>query len=63
MKQKIDYTKMDKAELSGLLEEKRNTYRELRFRVATHELKTVHEIDKLKKEIARLLTALNSLKA
>ncbi len=63
MKQKIEYTKMEKAEIATLLEEKRNELRELRFRAAAHELKKVNEIDKLKKVIARILTALNGIKA
>jgi len=63
MKEKIDYTKMEKAEKMSLLEEKRQQLRELRFRAAAHELKKVGEIKKIKKEIARILTDLSKNKS
>lgn len=62
MRDKIDYTKMEKAELSNQLAEKRMQLRELRFRAAAHELKKVREIKKIKKEIARILTVLSKIK-
>ncbi|KKS41067.1 50S ribosomal protein L29 [Candidatus Kuenenbacteria bacterium RIFCSPLOWO2_12_FULL_42_13] len=46
-------------ELKKLLAEKRNRLRVMRFKVAQRQLKKVHEIKSVKKEIARLLTFIN----
>ena len=47
-----------KNELRKLLDEDREKLRNLRFDLAAAKLKNVQEIKKLKKEIARILTAL-----
>jgi len=46
-------------ELKALLEEKKKKIEELRFKAASGALKNVKEIKENKKEIARILTALN----
>lgn len=46
-------------ELKKLLAEQRNRLRVMRFKVAQRQLKKVHEIKTVKKEIARLLTFIN----
>ena len=46
-------------ERETLLLEKRNKLRELRFKVATKQLKDVRRIRKIRKEIAQLLTLKN----
>lgn len=51
--------KKSAAELKEQLGEAREKSRELRFRASTRELKNIREIRTVKKEIARLLTALN----
>ncbi|MBI5731790.1 MAG: 50S ribosomal protein L29 [Candidatus Magasanikbacteria bacterium] len=58
MKEKIETENLNEAELKEMLRVERGKLRELRFRVASRELKTVHEINKTKKRIARLLTVL-----
>ncbi len=47
------------AELQNLLSEKRDTLRAMRFKVNQRQLKKVHEIKLVKKEIARILTFIN----
>ncbi len=49
------------AELKKLLAAKRDHLRVMRFKVAQRQLKKVHEIKNVKKEIARLQTALHKL--
>lgn len=58
-----DLKNKKEGELHNLLAENRNKLRELRFKDANKQLKTVHEISELKKDIARILTLLNEKKA
>ena len=51
-----------KEELVELLQKEREKVREFRFRVASRELKTVKDIIKVKKSIARIQTILKGLK-
>ncbi|MFH1030891.1 MAG: 50S ribosomal protein L29 [bacterium] len=51
-----------KKEMENFLAEKRAQLTELKFKVATDSLKDMRELRVIKKDIARLLTALNSLK-
>lgn len=46
-------------ELERILKESQEKLRDLRFRVASRQLKNVREIRKIKKTIARILTILN----
>lgn len=55
-----DLKNKKESELRGLLAQTRDKARELRFRVSTGELKTVHEIREAKKTIAQILTLLNA---
>lgn len=50
-----------KKEMENFLAEKRVQLTELKFKVATDSLKDVRELRVIKKDIARLLTELNSL--
>ena len=50
-------------ELKKLLEEKRSSLRELRFKVSLDEHKKVRELRVLRKDIARILTLLNKKEA
>lgn len=50
-----------KEELQRLLQESRDRMRQLRFDLAAGKVKNVREIRDMKKEIARILTILNSL--
>jgi ribosomal protein L29 len=52
-------TKSD-SELRIILSETREKLRELRFKDASHQLKNVREIRKIRLEIAQILTILNS---
>lgn len=47
------------SDLHRLLYEYREKLRDLRFKVSTGEIKTVHEFKVVKKTIARVLTLLN----
>lgn len=49
-------------ELNLLLAEKREDLRVMRFKVAQRQLKKVHDIKNIKKDIAKILTALNQKK-
>lgn len=49
-----------KIELEKLLAEHRERLRQLRFDLVSGKVKNVREIRKIKKEIARILTILNS---
>ncbi|OGL65087.1 50S ribosomal protein L29 [Candidatus Uhrbacteria bacterium RIFCSPLOWO2_01_FULL_47_24] len=49
---------LSKVELQRLLQEMRETLRELRFKTARRELKDVREVRDHKKTIARILTML-----
>jgi len=53
--------KTDK-ELMSLLNSHRNKLRELRFRVASKQLKNVNEIRQIRKEISQILTLLKEMK-
>lgn len=55
---KNELLEKSQTELSSLLMEKRTYLRQLRFKIATSALKNVKELDKIKKEIARILTAM-----
>lgn len=48
-----------KEELIGMLQEKRDTLRLLRFDLASGKIKNVRQIRELKKDIARILTSRN----
>lgn len=47
------------ADLNKKLQELRNKTRELRFSIANNQLSHVKDLDKTKKEIARILTIMN----
>ncbi|MCB9802504.1 50S ribosomal protein L29 [Candidatus Nomurabacteria bacterium] len=47
------------ADLNKKLQELRNKTRELRFSIANNQLSHVKDLDKTKKEIARILTIIN----
>lgn len=51
------------SELHNLLAETREKLRDLRFRDANKQLKTVDEVNKTKKMVAKILTILNEKKA
>jgi ribosomal protein L29 len=51
------------SELEIILSETREKLRELRFKDASHQLKNVREIRKIRTEIAQALTIINSRKA
>ncbi len=46
-------------ELQNLLAEKREALRAMRFKVSQRQLKKVHEIKLVRKDIARILTLIN----
>lgn len=56
----IELKGKSKNELEKLLGEKRAALMSLRFKVVTGSLKNVREIRAIKKDIARILTAVNS---
>lgn len=47
-------------ELHDLLEEKRDSLRELKFKVQENQLKNVRDVRKTRKSIAQILTLLNT---
>ncbi len=49
-------------ELSKLLNELKDKLRELRFQLSVGQLKKIHEVSKVRKDIARILTVLNERK-
>lgn len=49
-------------ELQKMLAQKRDKIRELRFKDANKQLKSIRQIRKTRKEVARILTVLNSRK-
>lgn len=51
-----------KSELQKLLQDSRERLRQLRFDLASGKVKNVREIRELKKDIARILTILKTLK-
>ncbi len=55
-----DIRQKPKNELVAALQDKREKLRELRFNLATGKVKNVSQVRKLKKEIARILTLLES---
>lgn len=58
----VDFKTKDSKELNGLLYEKREQLRQLRFDSIADKLKNYRQIRQLKKEVARILTILNSKK-
>ena len=50
-----------KDDLEKMLVEARNKLRDLKFKLASNQLKQVHEVKKVKKLIARIRTALGQL--
>jgi len=50
------------AELQKMLKSNREKLRDLRFKVANKQLKNIKELAEIKKDIARILTVLNSKK-
>lgn len=55
-----DFTKKKDTELRSLLGEKRNALRTIRFNVAGSGTRDVREVRALKKDIARILTEMNT---
>ncbi len=55
-----DLKNKKESQLHNLLSENRNKLRDLRFKDTNKQLKTVNEISEVKKDIARILTLLNS---
>ncbi len=53
-----DYKNLDKVSLKGLILEKKEKIRQLRFDLAAGKVKNVREIRETRKEIARLNTLL-----
>ncbi len=54
-----DLRKKDHDELDTLVRETREKVRELRFKLASRQLKNVRAVRQTKKEIARMLTIIN----
>lgn len=54
-----DLRKKDSTELNALLGEAREKVRELRFKLASRQLKDVRAVRQAKKEIARIATIIN----
>jgi len=52
--------KKSEKDLQQLIDEKRERIRQLRFTIASGKVKNVREIRALKRDIARILTALNN---
>ena len=48
-----------KEDLEKMLSEARAKLRDLRYKIASHQLKQVHLVDQTKKQIARIRTAMN----
>lgn len=59
MKKKENWEKKSKKELKDALWEKKERLRQLRFDLVSGKVKNIREIRFLKKEVARILTALN----
>jgi len=51
----------NKADLEKMLVEARAKFRELKFKLASNQLKQIHQVKKIKKEIALIRTALNQV--
>ena len=62
MAKKIDYKTNTEVELAKIADGKREELRALRFNVAGSKNRDVKQASKLRKEIARALTALNGKK-
>lgn len=54
--------KKKESELHNILAESRNTLRELRFKIASRQLKDFSAVKKIKKVISNILTLLNNKK-
>ena len=61
MKEFEELKQKNKEELEEMLKKEQEKVREFRFRVASRELKTVKDISKVKKRIARIKTILKGL--
>jgi large subunit ribosomal protein L29 len=57
-----DLRQKTKKELEGLLKDSREKLRQLYFDLSAGKVKNVREIRRIKKEIARILTLLKSIK-
>ena len=57
----IELSQKPKNELQTLLSEKRERLRQLRFNISSGKVKNVREIRMIKKDIARVLTLLESV--
>ncbi|PIR47557.1 50S ribosomal protein L29 [Candidatus Uhrbacteria bacterium CG10_big_fil_rev_8_21_14_0_10_50_16] len=57
-----DLAKKSVTDLQTLLAEKRESLRELRFRVAANQLKQVHLIRAVRTEIAQIMTRVREIK-
>jgi len=62
MAKKANYKNQSEKELTTLLTEKRDHVRDFRFRISKGKAKNVKEARQLRKDIARILTELNSRK-
>ncbi len=58
----IDLKNKTKKDLNEMLLEKREGLRNLRFSAFSHQLKQVHKIKQIKRDISRVLTALKESK-
>lgn len=58
----IDLKNKIKKDLTEMLLEKREELRNLRFSASSHQLKQVHKIKEIKRDISRILTALKESK-
>ncbi|MCX6779152.1 MAG: 50S ribosomal protein L29 [Candidatus Magasanikbacteria bacterium] len=61
MKEIAELKQHNREELESQLKKEQEKVRELRFRVASKELKTVKDINKAKKTVARIKTILKGL--
>lgn len=62
MKATNDYSKKTKTDLRKKIAELRSRAQEISFKLAANQLRGVHEASLVKKEIARLMTALKTAK-
>ncbi len=62
MKRSNDYTKKTKIDLHKKIAELRSRAQEISFKLAANQLRGVHEAREVKKEIARIMTAMKTAK-
>lgn len=62
MKRLNDYSKKTKLDLQKKIAELRSRAQEITFKLAANQLRGVHEAKEVKKEIARMMTALKTAK-